>query len=52
MSNIEQLKKIIDDYIAEKETTIKIVMLKEFSKELKNILDIYKEDTNAVVIEN
>lgn len=42
MKNIKKLKQIIDDYIMGKETTIKIVMLKEFSKELGNILDKYK----------
>ena len=40
--NIKKLKQIMDDYIEDKEKTIKIVMLEEFSKELENILDMYK----------
>ena len=35
-------KQVIDDYINGKEPTIKIVMLEEFSKELNNILDLYR----------
>lgn len=42
MKNIKKLKQVIDDYIDGKEPTIKIVMLEEFSKELENILDLYK----------
>ena len=42
MKNIKQLKQVIDDYIKEKEITIKIVMLKDLSKELGIILDNYK----------
>ena len=42
MKNIKQLKQIIDDYLKGKETTIKMVMLKEFSKDLGHILDKYK----------
>ena len=42
MKNIKQLKEIIDDYIKGKETSIKIVMLKEFSKDLGIILGKYK----------
>ena len=42
MKNIKQLKQIIDDYLKGKEPTIKIVMLKEFSKSLGYILDKYK----------
>ena len=42
MKNIKQLKQIIDDYLKGKEATIKIVMLKEFSKSLGYILDKYK----------
>lgn len=41
--NLKQLKQIIDDYIKDKELGIKIVMLKEFSKEIENILEKYKE---------
>lgn len=42
MKNIKQFKQIVDDYIKEKESTIKIVMLKEFSKSLESILEKYK----------
>ena len=42
MKNIKKLKQITDDYIDGKEPTIKIVMLGEFSKELDNILSLYK----------
>lgn len=42
MKNIQQLKQIIDDYIVGKEITIKIVMLKDFSKTLEYILSKYK----------
>ena len=40
--NIKQFKQIVDDYIKGKESTIKIVMLKEFSKSLESILEKYK----------
>ena len=42
MKNIKQLKQVIDDYLKGKEPTIKIVMLKEFSKSLEQILGKYK----------
>ena len=42
MKNIKQLKQVIDDYLKGKEPTIKIVMLKEFSKDMGYILDKYK----------
>jgi len=42
IKNIKKLKQIMDDYIEDKEKTIKIVMLEEFSKELESILDMYK----------
>ena len=42
MKNIKQLKQVIDDYLKEKDQTIKIVMLSEFSKSLGYILDKYK----------
>jgi len=43
MKNIKQLKQIIDDYIKGKDMGIKIVMLKEFSRDLGIILDKYKK---------
>ena len=42
IKNIRKLKQVMDDYIDGKESTIKIVMLEDFSKGLENILDIYK----------
>ena len=42
IKNIKKLKQTIDEYLEGKESTIKIVMLEEFSKELENILDLYK----------
>lgn len=42
MKNIKQLKQIIDDYLKGKDSTIKTVMLKEFSKDMGYILDKYK----------
>ncbi len=42
MKNIKQLKQIIDDYTKSKDNSIKLVMLKDFSKALGTILDNYK----------
>ena len=42
MKNIKLLKQIMDDYLKDKGTTIKIVMLREFSKDLGYILGKYK----------
>ena len=42
MKNMRKLKQVIDDYIDGKESTIKIVMLEDFSKALDNILEQYK----------
>ena len=42
MKNIKQFKQVLDNYLEGKDTTIKIVMLKEFSKTLEVILDKYK----------
>lgn len=42
MKNIKQLKQVMDDYIKGKDPAIKIVMLKEFSKDMGYILDKYK----------
>ncbi len=41
-NNIRGLKQLIDDYTKNKEATIKIVMLREFSKDLDYILEQYK----------
>jgi len=40
--NVVELKRIIDDYIKGKPSTIKLVMLEDFSNELGNILDKFK----------
>ena len=42
MKNIKLLKQIMDDYLKDKDTTIKIVMLREFSKDLGYILGKYE----------
>ena len=42
MKNIKQLKQLIDDYTKNKDATIKIVMLREFARDLEYILDQYK----------
>ena len=41
MKNIKQLKQITDDYLNGKSPSIKIVMLKDFSKDLGRILEMY-----------
>ena len=41
MKNIKQLKQIIDDYTKSKDNSIKLVMLKDFSKALGTILEKY-----------
>ena len=40
--NMKQLKQIIDNYLNDKTPSIKIVMLKEFAKDLGYIIDKYK----------
>ena len=42
MRNMKKLKQVIDDYVKGKEIGIKIVMLKEFAKDLEIILNKYK----------
>lgn len=42
MKNIKLLKQIMDDYLKDKGTTIKIVMLREFSNDLGYILGKYE----------
>lgn len=42
-NNIIQLKNVIDEYVKSKNTNIKIIMLKEFSKELEYIISMYNE---------
>ena len=43
MKNIKGLKALIEDYTKNKEATIKIVMLKEFARDLGYILAQYEE---------
>ncbi len=38
---IKKFKGVLDDYCSGKETSIKVVMLKEFSKDLEEILNLY-----------
>ncbi len=45
--NMYKLKQIIDDYVSDKPTTIKIVVLQEFSKAIDFILDIAKKEDDA-----
>ena len=42
MRNIRQLKQIIDEYTQDKENSIKLVMLKDFSNDLGKILAKYE----------
>ena len=42
VDNMRKLCQVIDDYISDKKTTIKIVILKEFSNEIKESLSRYK----------
>lgn len=42
MKNIRQLKQVIDDYVKDKENSIKLVMLKDFSNDLGKILAKYE----------
>ena len=42
MKNIKLLKQLIDDYTKNKDATIKIVMLREFARDLEYILEQYK----------
>lgn len=42
MKNIKQLKQVIEDYTKGKDNSIKIVMLKEFAKDLDTILNKYE----------
>ena len=43
VTNIKKLKQILDDYIDGKLPSIKIVLLQDFSNELGNILNLYKQ---------
>ena len=43
IKSIKQLKQIMDDYTSAKDNSIKIVMLKDFSKALGIIIDKHKK---------
>lgn len=42
VENLKKLKKTIDDYVKNKQSNLKIVVLKEFEKELENIINMEK----------
>ncbi len=44
---IKKLKRVLNDYCKEKDTSIKVVMLKEFANDLNEIIDLYKDDPSA-----
>ena len=48
MDNIAKLKTVVDNYIEGKENSIKLVMLKELSKDLEKILDKYDVDVPTI----
>jgi hypothetical protein len=48
---IKKLKKILDEYCEGKETGIKIVMLKEFSNDLSDILNLYNDEAYNLIPE-
>ena len=43
LPNLQKLKQVMDDYIEGKEPTIKMVILKEFTDELGNVIEIEQE---------
>jgi len=48
---IQKLKEVLDSYCSGKATSIKVVMLKEFSKDLDEILNLYDNTENKEDIE-
>ena len=48
---IKKLKKVLEDYCEGKETSIKIVMLREFANDLNEILDMYDDEVFEESIE-
>ena len=48
--NLSKLKRLMDEYINGKDITIKVVLMKEFSKELGEIVEISSEDEEAKVL--
>ena len=45
--NMHKLKQIIDDYVADKQITIKTVVLEEFSKAIDFIINLAKKEDDA-----
>ena len=39
ITNLNKLKRLMDEYISGKDITIKIVLLKEFAKEIGEVID-------------
>lgn len=48
--NLSKLKRLMDEYINGKDITIKVVLMKEFSKELGEIVDFGSNDVEAKVL--
>ena len=48
IQNLAKLKQVIDLYIVDKDISIKIVMLKEFSEDLGKILNKYKKNAETI----
>ena len=46
--NMYKLCQIVDDYVSDKKTSIKIVVLKEFSTELRKLLDDLKDTSDMM----
>ncbi len=46
INNMYKLKQIIDDYVSDKQITIKTVILREFSSTIKNIIEMCKDEDN------
>ena len=49
--NLSKLKRLMDEYINGKDITIKVVLMKEFSKELGEIVEIGSEDGEAKILD-
>ena len=52
MAKLKKVKKVLDDYCEGKDIGIKIVMLKEFSNDLNEILDMYKNTVYDYLLED
>ena len=49
--NLSKLKRLMDEYINGKDITIKVVLMKEFSRELGEIVEISSEDEETKVLD-